>query len=142
MTPPSLPPGLVSLPELFVVKSVPGLHAESPDSLSTLSALRVGFADLASRRSARDRKEGVCVLAGLYGLTRAAHRCAVHPGALADRPEPVLQARAQTTNGDGFGVGWYDAASAPGLFRSVEPAWNGQNLRELADHISSHEAQG
>jgi predicted glutamine amidotransferase len=45
---------------------------------------------------------------------------------------------AETTNGDGFGVGWYDAAPVPGVFRSIEPAWNDQNLRELAGHISSH----
>jgi predicted glutamine amidotransferase len=45
---------------------------------------------------------------------------------------------AETTNGDGFGVGWYDAAPAPGIFRSIEPAWNDENLRELAGHISSH----
>jgi glutamine amidotransferase len=45
---------------------------------------------------------------------------------------------AETTNGDGFGVGWYDATPTPGLFRSIEPAWNDQNLRELAGHISSH----
>ena len=45
---------------------------------------------------------------------------------------------AETTNGDGFGVGWYDATPAPGVFRSIEPAWNDQNLRELAGHISSH----
>ena len=44
---------------------------------------------------------------------------------------------AETTNGDGFGVGWYDAAPAPGVFRSIEPAWNDENLRELAGHISS-----
>ena len=45
---------------------------------------------------------------------------------------------AETTNGDGFGIGWYDAAPAPGVFRSIEPAWNDQNLRELAGHVSSH----
>jgi predicted glutamine amidotransferase len=45
---------------------------------------------------------------------------------------------AETTNGDGFGVGWYDATPAPGIFRSIEPAWNDQNLRELAGHIRSH----
>ena len=45
---------------------------------------------------------------------------------------------AETTNGDGFGVGWYDAAPEPGVFRSIEPAWNDQNLRELAGHMSSH----
>jgi glutamine amidotransferase len=44
---------------------------------------------------------------------------------------------AEPTNGDGFGVGWYDDTAEPGLFRSIEPAWNDQNLRELAGHISS-----
>jgi predicted glutamine amidotransferase len=45
---------------------------------------------------------------------------------------------AETTNGDGFGVGWYSAAApTPGVFRSIEPAWNDQNLRDLAGHISS-----
>jgi predicted glutamine amidotransferase len=44
---------------------------------------------------------------------------------------------AETTNGDGFGVGWYDATATPGLFRSIEPAWNDLNLRELAGHVSS-----
>ena len=44
---------------------------------------------------------------------------------------------AETTNGDGFGVGWYDAAPVPGVFRSIEPAWNDENLRELAGHIRS-----
>jgi glutamine amidotransferase len=45
---------------------------------------------------------------------------------------------AETTNGDGFGIGWYDAEPAPGVFHSIEPAWNDQNLRELAGHIRSH----
>ncbi len=45
---------------------------------------------------------------------------------------------AETTNGDGFGVGWYDTTPAPGVFRSIEPAWNDQNLRELTEHVSSH----
>jgi len=44
---------------------------------------------------------------------------------------------AETTNGDGFGVGWYDAAPAPGVFRSIEPAWNDRNLREVAGHVRS-----
>lgn len=44
---------------------------------------------------------------------------------------------AEATNGDGFGIGWYDAAPSPGVFRSIEPAWNDHNLRELAGHISS-----
>ncbi len=44
---------------------------------------------------------------------------------------------AETTNGDGFGVGWYGAPPTPGIFRSTEPAWNDQNLRELAGHVTS-----
>ena len=45
---------------------------------------------------------------------------------------------ATTTNGDGFGVGWYDGVRAePALYRSVHPAWNDRNLRELASHVSS-----
>jgi predicted glutamine amidotransferase len=44
---------------------------------------------------------------------------------------------AETTNGDGFGIGWYDEEPEPGLFRSIEPAWNDENLRELAGHVRS-----
>jgi glutamine amidotransferase len=44
---------------------------------------------------------------------------------------------ATTTNGDGFGVGWYDGSETPRLYRSTHPAWNDLNLRELAAGISS-----
>ena len=45
---------------------------------------------------------------------------------------------ATTTNGDGFGVGWYDDDDGvPRLYRSTHPAWNDRNLRELAAGISS-----
>lgn len=70
---------------------------------------------------------------------------------------------AEPTNGDGFGIGWYDPPSAastsalgasgsalgaassalgaaspvPGVFRSIEPAWNDRNLHELASHVAS-----
>jgi predicted glutamine amidotransferase len=44
---------------------------------------------------------------------------------------------ATTTNGDGFGVGWYEGAEAPRLYRSTHPAWNDRNLRELAAGIRS-----
>ena len=43
---------------------------------------------------------------------------------------------AETTNGDGFGVGWYGAPDTPGVFRSTEPAWNDSNLRELTGRSS------
>jgi predicted glutamine amidotransferase len=41
----------------------------------------------------------------------------------------------ETTNGDGFGVGWYDGGEIPAVYKSTEPAWNDRNLRELAGHI-------
>ncbi|MET7402384.1 class II glutamine amidotransferase [Dactylosporangium sp. NPDC005572] len=42
-----------------------------------------------------------------------------------------------TTNGDGFGVGWYGVGDVPGLVRAIGPAWSDRNLRELAAHVSS-----
>jgi predicted glutamine amidotransferase len=44
---------------------------------------------------------------------------------------------AETTNGDGFGVGWYGVGDTPGVFHSIEPAWNDRNLREVGAHVMS-----
>src|SRR5881227_2342106 len=44
---------------------------------------------------------------------------------------------AETTNGDGFGLGWYGVGEGPGLYHSVAPAWGDANLRELAAHLES-----
>jgi len=44
---------------------------------------------------------------------------------------------AETTNGDGFGVGWYGTEETPGTFHSTEPAWNDRNLRDVAAHLRS-----
>ena len=50
-----------------------------------------------------------------------------------------LQARlgASTTNGDGFGLGWYGERGFPGLYRDVLPAWHDANLRSIAEQIRS-----
>jgi glutamine amidotransferase len=40
-------------------------------------------------------------------------------------------------NADGFGLGWYGDREAPGLYRSIQPAWGDRNLRELAAQITS-----
>lgn len=42
---------------------------------------------------------------------------------------------ATTTNGDGFGIGWYGEGHLPALFKSVDPAWNDRNLREVSAQI-------
>ena len=44
---------------------------------------------------------------------------------------------ATPTNGDGFGLGWYGAKETPGIYRSIRPAWNDRNLRNLAEQIES-----
>ena len=44
---------------------------------------------------------------------------------------------ATTTNGDGFGLGWYGVGDTPGVFHSIEPAWNDRNLKDLARHLIS-----
>ena len=42
-----------------------------------------------------------------------------------------------TTNGDGFGIGWYGSGGEPALYKAVDPVWNDRNLRELSRQISS-----
>lgn len=43
-----------------------------------------------------------------------------------ERPEPL--------NGDGFGVAWFvpEISPTPALFKEITPAWNNENLREIA----------
>jgi glutamine amidotransferase len=43
----------------------------------------------------------------------------------------------ETTNGDGFGVGWYGEEDTPGVYRDTHPAWNDSNFRHLTQHIHS-----
>ena len=41
------------------------------------------------------------------------------------------------TNGDGFGVGWFDRREIPGVYKDIRPAWNDSNLKALAAQIES-----
>ncbi|MFF1445373.1 class II glutamine amidotransferase [Streptomyces sp. NPDC058295] len=46
----------------------------------------------------------------------------------------------ETTNGDGFGVGWYGpdgGDGTPAVVREIGPAWSNRNLREIAGHVRS-----
>ncbi|MFJ4816525.1 class II glutamine amidotransferase [Streptomyces sp. NPDC088801] len=44
----------------------------------------------------------------------------------------------ETTNGDGFGVGWYTRdADTPAVLRDLGPAWNNRNLLEVTHHVRS-----
>jgi glutamine amidotransferase len=41
------------------------------------------------------------------------------------------------TNGDGFGLAWYDERPEPGIYRDILPAWSDPNLRSLARQVRS-----
>lgn len=45
---------------------------------------------------------------------------------------------AGSTNGDGFGLGWYADREEPGIYREVRPAWSDENLQHLCRYIRSH----
>lgn len=47
--------------------------------------------------------------------------------------------RKEPLNGDGFGVGWYapEESDRPAVFKDVTPAWNNQNLANLAAVVRS-----
>jgi glutamine amidotransferase len=42
-----------------------------------------------------------------------------------------------TTNGDGFGIGWYGERDEPGVYREVMPAWSDDNLLALSRTLRS-----
>lgn len=41
-------------------------------------------------------------------------------------------------NGDGFGIGWYDKRTTPGLFKDDLPAWHNTNLDNLCHQVKAH----
>lgn len=48
--------------------------------------------------------------------------------------------RSEPLNGDGFGIGWYvpEISHQPAIFKDVTPAWNNENLEEIARVTVSH----
>jgi glutamine amidotransferase len=59
------------------------------------------------------------------------------PHSLVSQSIQALESTA-STNGDGFGLGWYGDHPEPGLYREVQPAWSDENLRYLCRHLRSH----
>lgn len=49
----------------------------------------------------------------------------------------TAQQSVTTTNGDGFGIGWYADKPEPGQFRDILPAWNDSNLHAVSEQIAS-----
>ncbi|MCA1952233.1 MAG: class II glutamine amidotransferase [Hyphomicrobiales bacterium] len=42
-----------------------------------------------------------------------------------------------TTNGDGFGLGWYGERPEPGIYRDLRPAWSDENLLSICAQVRS-----
>ncbi len=68
----------------------------------------------------------------------------IYLDALVATPERSLIAQSMcaaeakvSTNGDGFGVGWYGERDVPGLYREVRPAWSDENLKSLCFQVRS-----
>lgn len=68
----------------------------------------------------------------------------IYLDALVAAPERSLIAQSMcaaeakvSTNGDGFGVGWYGDRDTPGLYREVRPAWSDENLKSLCYQVRS-----
>lgn len=68
----------------------------------------------------------------------------IYLDALVATPERSLIAQSMcaaeakvSTNGDGFGVGWYGERDLPGLYREVRPAWSDENLKSLCFQVRS-----
>src|SRR6516162_5403644 len=90
------------------------------------------------RTSIREDRDIMCRWIAYRGDTVALEHYVTAP--VHSLVEQSLRAResAASTNGDGFGLGWYAGHDEPGLYREVRPAWSDENLRHLCRHIRSH----
>ncbi|MBH8551764.1 ergothioneine biosynthesis protein EgtC [Nostocaceae cyanobacterium CENA357] len=48
-----------------------------------------------------------------------------------------LELKSGAVCADGFGVGWYDKAGKPFIYRNTNPLWNDPNLEELSNYVQS-----
>ncbi|MFC6048239.1 class II glutamine amidotransferase, partial [Methylobacterium hispanicum] len=80
----------------------------------------------------------MCRWIAYRGRTIPLERYVTEPGhSLVAQSIQALESTA-STNGDGFGLGWYGDHPEPGLYREVQPAWSDENLRYLCRHLRSH----
>src|ERR1700738_2023732 len=84
------------------------------------------------------REQPMCRWIAYRGETISLEQYVTAPAhSLVVRSQRALESTA-STNGDGFGMGWYGEHPEPGLYREVRPAWSDENLRYLCRHIRSH----
>jgi predicted glutamine amidotransferase len=98
----------------------------------------VGAAPLPGRPSKRNTEVRMCRWIAYRGQTAAFERYVTEP--VHSLIAQSLRARESSgsTNGDGFGLGWYGIHPEPGLYRETRPAWSDENLSYLCRHLQSH----
>ena len=69
------------------------------------------------------------ILDAANSITHQSYDAGYHPG--------LTSKNNMRLNADGFGMGWYGKRGAA-IYRSVAPAWNNRNLRELCGSVESH----
>jgi len=80
----------------------------------------------------------MCRLAAYLGPEIALERIIVTPShSLLEQSQAATEAKL-ATNGDGFGIAWYNDDPIPGLYRDVLPAWSDGNLPNLCRMVKSH----
>jgi len=88
--------------------------------------------------SARSLAFEMCRWIAYRGETTALEHYVTEPAhSLISQSIHALESTA-STNGDGFGLGWYGHHPEPGLYREIRPAWSDENLRYLCRHLQSH----
>jgi len=79
----------------------------------------------------------MCRIAAYTGPAIPLENIIVRPAhSLLDQSQHAAEAKL-AVNGDGFGVAWYDAEGALGLYRDVLPAWADENLTDLCRMVCS-----
>ena len=80
----------------------------------------------------------MCRLTTYLGPEIALERIIVTPShSLLEQSQAATEAKL-ATNGDGFGIAWYNDDPIPGLYRDVLPAWSDGNLPNLFRMVKSH----
>src|SRR3972149_661924 len=86
------------------------------------------------RFPARVEKRTMCRWIAYRGEPVALERYVTSPvHSLIEQSRRALEST-DSTNGDGFGLGWYGEREQPGLYKDVRPARAGENLRPLCQH--------
>ncbi len=85
----------------------------------------------------------MCRLVGYLGNTIRLDELLYKPEhSLYHQSYAPLELKSGVVCADGVGVGWYDEAGKPSIYRNTVPIWNDPNLEELSHYVQSTGAVG